>query len=389
MASPTADPRMALVRPFGTEELNRLLARGAGPCVSIYLPTHRRHPEWKQDPVRFRALVVQAEALLAERQGAREAKPFLEPVRRMEDSPHWEHSLEGFAIFHSPELTVAYRLPYPVPERAVVSDTFHTKPLLRFLHANQRYRVLAVSQNEVTLYEGSPFGAAEVDLSGMPESLLEALGVPDHDRAFSQRAAGPSGPMVHGRGPGREQKKEDLLRYFRAIDRGLRDYLRDERTPLLLAAVGYYHPIYREANTYPHLEAEGLEGNFERTGAEQIHAAAWPSVRRYFERLVGEWAARVRELAGTGLASDRIEDVAPAVLAGRVRGLLLEEGAILWGEFDRSTGRVRSADRQERPDDVDLLDEIGEEALRKGAEVLVVPRASMPTPSPLAAVYRY
>ena len=378
-----------MIQSFRAEELQGLLAEGPGPRVSLYLPTHRRHPEWKQDPVRFRGLVGEAETLLETRYRSRDAKVFLEPLRRFEAEGDWEHSLDGLALFHSEGSTAAYRLPIPVPELAVVADTYHTKPLIRFLHSNQRYLVLAISQNAVSLYEGSPHGAGAVNLHGVPESFRSAIGIPDYDRQFTSSGGWGQGGVFHGRGPGKERKKEELARYFQAIDRGLREYLRAERVPLLLAAVQYYHPLYRQANTYAHLLEAGLDGNFERANPDQIHAEAWPIVSRLFESKIEIWSARFRERAGTGLASDRIEEVAAAAVEGRVQCVLVAEGESAWGVLDRKTGAIVRNERQEGPVDGDLLDDIGEESLKRGGEVYVVERSSMPTSSPIAAVYRF
>jgi len=38
-----------------------------------------------------------------------------------------------------------YRLQRPVPELAIVADSFHTKPLLRILQSADRYQVLALT----------------------------------------------------------------------------------------------------------------------------------------------------------------------------------------------------------------------------------------------------
>jgi hypothetical protein len=389
MAAPLVRDVVAHLMPFGAEELRRLLAPQEGPCVSLYLPTDRRHPGWKQDPMRYRALLSEVRRLLEGRYMSRNVEEFLEPLQAFGSGRHWEYSLDGLAVFHSKRLFAGYRLPIPVPERAVVADTFHTKPLLRFLHSNQRYLVLAVSQKSVALYQGSPFGAGIVGLLGLPQGLRDALGAPDYDRTFSARSVGTPGFVSHGRGPGKERKKEALLQYFRVLDRALRDYLMEERVPLLLAAVSYYHPIYRQANTYPWLLGEGLEGSFERATPEQVHAAAWPTVSRLFVSRVQAWVERFHQQMGRGLASDRLEEIARAVLAGRVRCLLVAEGMTIWGTLDRSSGGIVVHDRQTGPDDDDLLDDVGEEALKRGAEVFVVPAQELPTAGPLAAVYRF
>ena len=379
--------RADMIESFRTEALQALLANGNGPHLSIYLPTHRRHPDWKQDPVRFRALLHQAKELLETRYKSKDAEAFLEPLRGLEDEGHWEHSLDGLAFFRSESGTAAYRLPMPVPEIVVVADTYHTKPLLRFLRSNGRYLVLTVSQNHVTLYEGSPFGAGPVNLHGVPESLRGALGVPDHDRTFQSQYV--RGSVFHGQGPGKEIRKEELLHFFNQIDRGLHEYLREERVPLLLAAVKYYHPIYKLANRYPELLEPGLEGNYERASADQIHKEAWPLVSRVFESRVETWLERYRERKGTGLATDRIEEIAQAAVAGRIQCLLVAEEVSVWGLLDRKTGALELHERQRDAQDADVLDDIAEETFKRSGEVYVIPRSSMPGASPIAAIYRF
>jgi len=363
------EPSAPQIRTFRTEDLRRLLEPPESPCVSIYLPTHRRFPEKRQDPTRYRALLSRAESALAERAAAGDVDRLLGPLRGLEQGTHWEHSLDGFAVFSSGAFQVAYRLPVPVPEGAFVADSFHVKPLIPFLHANHRYFALALSQNAVSLYEGGPMGAAQVELRGVPASLQDALGVPDFDRSVTGHPGGPAGGLVlYGRGPGKEETKDDLVRFFRRIDHALHEYLREERAPLILAAVGYYHPIYREVNTYPHLLPHGLEGNFERENGDGIHAGAWPIVSEAFGREIAERTARYRELAGTGLASDQIDEIAVAIPAGRVRAMLAASG-----------------DRFE----TEQVDDLCEEALKRNAEVYVIPPDAMPTSSPVAAIYRY
>ncbi|HXL14545.1 MAG TPA: hypothetical protein VN972_00550, partial [Methylomirabilota bacterium] len=117
-----------MIETFRAEALRSLLADGPGPRLSLYLPTHRRHPDWKQDPVRYRALLHQAKGLLETRYKSRDAEAFLEPLRRLEQDRLWEFPLDGLAFFRSESGTAAYRLPIPVPELVVVADTYHTKP---------------------------------------------------------------------------------------------------------------------------------------------------------------------------------------------------------------------------------------------------------------------
>ena len=47
------------------ELLAEILSARPAPCLSVYQPTHRRHPENKQDPIRFRNLLKELEASLS------------------------------------------------------------------------------------------------------------------------------------------------------------------------------------------------------------------------------------------------------------------------------------------------------------------------------------
>jgi hypothetical protein len=376
-----------LIESFRVEALRSLLTDGPGPRLSLYLPTHRSHPERKQDSVRYRALVHRAKELLVTHYKSRDAEAFLEPLRQLEGDPSWEHSLDGLALFRSETSMEAYRLPMGVPEIVVVADTYHTKPLLRFLSSSARYLVLRVSQNEVALYDGSPYGAGPVNLHGVPKSFRDAIGVPDFGRTFESSYV--HGDIFHGQGPGKETKKEELLRFFTAIDRGLHEYLRNEQVPLLLAAVDYYHPIYKLANRYPHLLEPGLVGNYERASTDKIHADAWPIVSGVLDARRNTWVERFRERQGTGLASDRLEEVAQATAAGRVQCLFVAEEESVWGILDRKTGSIEKREAQKDTEDADVLDDVAEEAFKRGAEVYVLPRPSMPGTGPIAAIYRF
>ena len=44
-----------------TDHLREVRAAHEPPCISLYQPTHRHHPNNKQDPIRFRNLVDGAE----------------------------------------------------------------------------------------------------------------------------------------------------------------------------------------------------------------------------------------------------------------------------------------------------------------------------------------
>ncbi|MCL4745205.1 MAG: hypothetical protein KJZ83_07305, partial [Burkholderiaceae bacterium] len=109
-----------------------LLAERETPCLSLYQPTHRQHPDNAQDPLRFRNLVKRLAASLREKYPARDIPALLRPFEALaEDREFWNHAADGLAVLGAPGFFRVYRLQRPVAELAVVADSFHAKPLMR------------------------------------------------------------------------------------------------------------------------------------------------------------------------------------------------------------------------------------------------------------------
>lgn len=376
-------------------ELRTLLEQPTGPYVSIFLPTHRAGADSQQDPIRLKNLLRQAEErLLALGKRRPEARKLLAPARALLKNPlFWRHLSDGLAIFLSPDLFRAYRLPLAFAELVVVADRFHVKPLLPLLIGDGRFYLLALSQNEVRLFLGSRDGIGEVELAGVPPSLDEALQYDNLQQKLQFHAdhAGGIGPRTavwHGHGEEQDNAKDHLLLYFRQVDAGLRRLLHDERVPLVLAGVEYLLPIYKEANSYPHLLDQGIEGNPEHLAVETLHERAWAIVQPAYQKAAEMAAARYRQLAGTGQTANDLREILSAAWQGRVESLFVAVGLQLWGHFDPGTGALHVHADAEAGDE-DLTDVAAVQTLLHGGAVYAVAPENVPGEAPLAAVFRY
>lgn len=203
-----------------------------------------------------------------------------------------------------------------------------------------------------------------------------------HTRA-AQRGA-ERDAMFHGHGVGVDDAKDRILRYFRVIDAGLRDFLGNERVPLVLAGVEYYFPIYRQANTYPHLTNDGVPGSPEGRRAEELHRHAWDVVQPLFQRARQETLGRYRQLAETDRAFTDLAKILPATRQGRVECLFVDPRAEQWGTFASDSSMVYLHEQQE-PGDDDLLDLALVHTLSSGGTVFPTDRDGVP----VAAMFRY
>ena len=78
------NPEEMPVRQFAKNDLTNLLSEHESPCISLYQPTHRRHPENQQDPIRYRNLVDELEGILAEKYSKREVPVLMEQLRALQ-----------------------------------------------------------------------------------------------------------------------------------------------------------------------------------------------------------------------------------------------------------------------------------------------------------------
>jgi len=291
------------------QDLKSLLARdGTGPRISLYQPTHRRHPENQQDPIRFRNLVKQADASLQRKYGAEEIEPLLAPYRALAgDGEFWNHTTDGLAVFGALGLFRIVRLQRPVAELLVVADSFHVKPMLRIVQSADRYQVLSVNRRDIQLFEGNRDVLDEIDPApGVPRTITQALGEeltsaqgrahsygtgPAAVGAGSNRGAGgaKTGGMRHGHGSKKDEIEGDTERFFRAVDRSvLEHHSKPTGLPLILAALPEYHAPFRSVSHNPNLITAGIEINPGALSIDDLRHRAWQVMEPvYLERLAG------------------------------------------------------------------------------------------------------
>lgn len=377
------------------ESLTELTSVQQPCCLSLYQPTHRSGPENQQDPIRFRNLVKELEASLRQKYPAVETRPLLEPFEGLaRDHEFWNHTLDGLAVLSIPGLFRVFRLQRPVAELAVVADSFHTKPLQRFLQSVGRYQVLGLSLQKIQLFEGNRDILDEIDPApGVPRTITEALGVElteAHQTVASHGGVGQgSTPMHHGHGGKKDEADMDAERFFRAIDRAvLEHHSRPSGLPLILAALPEHHHLFHQVSHNQFLMAEGLTTNPDVLSIDELREHAWRVIKPQYQARLAALADEFTAAKSKGLGSDELAQVAQAAAAGRVSTLLIEADRQIAGRLNGLTGQVEVADLS-HPQVDDLLDDLCELVEKMGGRVMVMPAEQMPTRTGLAAAYRY
>lgn len=397
------------------EALTSLISHRDGMHVSIYMPTHVTGREIQQDPIRLKNALDEAEQQLSEA-GLRKSQveALLKPgYQLVEGESFWQQQSDGLALFLAQDMSRYYRLPLNFEKLVVVADRFHVKPLIAPLSHDGQFYLLALNQDEAQLFLGSQYNIREIEEEEIPEDLADILHSEDFERHLQfhsstqvpgvpqERPAHPAHPSqaevaaerpgtFHAQGGGEIDFKEELLRDFHYLDDALNEYLAGEEIPLVLAGVEYLLPLYEEANSYPHIVEEGIERDPQSLSLEALHQAAWEIVAPRFKQDLEEARGVYKHLAAEDddTTSVEIEEIVPGAYDSRVEALFVALDVQQWGKFDPETRTVEMHDVAQ-PEDEDLLDFAAAHTLLNGGTVYVVSPEDMPTPAPMAAVFRF
>jgi len=363
-----------------SDEIVELVDSANGASVSIYVPTQRTGKEPPQGPILLKNLLADVESRLAEK-GHRwdEIEGLtLEARQLIEEEEFWKHQADGLAIFSSSGFSKVCKLPISVRPRQTVSDGFEITPLLPMLSGDGRFYILAVSANDVRLFDATRYSCEEVFIEGLPRGMAEALHADDHERQLQFHSGAGASPKGGGRsamyfGTGdegnMERQKVDYKRYFDKVDAALAPTLKRHPAPVVLAGVAYLLPIYRKANTCANLLDGEVHGNQDRTTLENIHQSAWDIAATLFEGVTKESVSHFHQLLGTGLASADEGVIAEAANAGRVKTLFVSHGLA--------------------EEEVQGVNATAIQTLSKGGSIMALQPDAMPSEQTMAATFRY
>ena len=379
------------------EELKELNDERTGPCVSIYMPTVKGSIETKQNPIRFRKLLREAERKLAAA-GMRsyEVSAMMEPAQPMlDDHMFWQYQSGGLAVFLSKKIKRAYTLPLNFTELAAVGERFCVKQLLPLFAEDGRFCVLALSQQAVRLYQCSRYSVAEVDLRQAPKGIAELLELNPKEKQlqFHAQTEGHGGGrgqagMFHGHAEDSDENKDNILLYFHNVNKAVNAVLAGAGGPLVLAGVDYLTRIYEKASTYPLLREGRITGNPAELRPEELKDKAWELVKPGFEEGERKAVRQFEQLQGTPMASNHLKTILQAANDGRVAALFVSAKDQRWGFFDDASGVV-DVHRKPEPGDLELLELCAARTLDHGGQVYALEPDRMPGLATTAAIFRY
>ena len=382
---------------FTIENFNALqnIKKKESPFVSIYIPTYRAGNN-QEDKLRLKNALSKAVSQLTDEQlfpdkamEKHDAQKYLSAAYALiEDEQFWLELSDGLAIFLSNDQFEHYIVPIDFQSFVYVGNQFYLRQLFPVLINDDKFFILALSQNGIRFFEARRNSIAPVKIKDLvPNAMNELIGV-DVSKSTLQAHSGGSGDMIfHGHS---SENNDYLKKYFRVIDDGLMTMLHDENAPMVIYSVDYQIPIYKEISKYSNVADFSIKGNPENDDPILIHEKAWAGMKNYFSRNLERAKTVFNEALANNKASFSIQDIVPASMNGKVETLFVDSKIDeVWGIYNKSNNTV-SIHKNRRPDSNCLLQDAAIATFNNGGMVYNIPRTEFPRIfTQLNAIYRY
>ncbi|MFZ0490711.1 MAG: hypothetical protein WBV11_07630 [Salegentibacter sp.] len=384
---------MALI---SQQEFEKLAQTKNEICVSIFIPTERGGKEvlegkdsthlksqWQQTEKELEKKGVSAEKI------SKMAKPVMDLVN---DKDFWRHQSDGLAVFISENFFEKYTLPVKFVAYRYISKEFYVKPLVPAFSGDGRFYILALQLQEVKLYEATKYSVGEVYVEDLtPSRLEERVGFDYEPKTLQHKTikANSGKTQMHGHNAADREDKNEILRFFRAVDKGLHTILHDENVPLVVYCQDHLFPIYQEANTYNHLFEKVINGNPSDTDMLGAHEKALKTIESYLRKEERDKLDKYNELNKTENTTSMVGDIIPAAYEGKIDTLFLENREEIWGTYDEKNMAVK-VDEAQYDSNTSLMNLAAAKVIETGGKVFLIESAFMPEKeSKMNALLRY
>ncbi len=352
-----------------------LQARRSYPSISILMPTHRTSPANKADPILLKNLVTEVEKRLAQELSKREIEPLMKKLEGVIAGVEWRHTLEGLALYVSPDYADVFYVPVTLNERVVIDETFATRDLVLALNRSPRYWVLALSEQPTKLFEGAR------------ETLIEARG-----EGFPMVHGGPGGSTALPKGQGISKsayEDERHRQFFKKVDDALSAYLKDDPLPVVVVGVERWLSHFNGVTANSKHIVATVTGNHDKTPAHELGKLVWPPVsealsikRQHALDALGKAVGAQRYGSGPREAWRYANE-------GRVDTLIIEEDFHFPATLDQAGLPIAAEDSTQPGVMDDAMDEVIEKVLALQGNVVFVDNDDLEKHQYTAVILRY
>ena len=371
------------MKPLDRTALPNTAVPSCEPCISVYVPG-------RQDVapgIRLSRLLEEVEQKLEYWGHDPDAiRELLAPLYELNGQPELEHQTEGLALFRKPGFFRYHAVHFTVPEMCVVADHFYLAPLSHVSDGNEPFYLLALSLGGAKLLEavsGTVTELANVSFPGSPIAMADQRDG-QRDRRYERSVRG--GFAILHRYQALDNRTQALLGWFRRIDEVMTSRFHTARPPVILVAVQYLCPMFRNASRYQNLLDVEIHGSPDAITADELWQRGSEIASTHFRSEQDRVADKYLRLWYTQRASNNIRDIEVAARQGRIQTLFVGVSPL---EEIPSQARDEMCCREPSDQGQRVVELAAINTFAAGGTIYAVPPEQVPGKASAAAVFRY
>lgn len=355
------------------DTLRRLSEIKAPVCVTIILKTHKTHPDNQKDPILLKNLIAEATKRLTNEYGADISKKYSARLQKLAGEINHNYNDLGLVLFVNEDIAEYLRLPIDVNTRVILDGTFATRSVIRALKRDTDYYLLALTRGKARLIHASSDNVVEeVETNGFPFEDKELFALPKVEAAIATRVTNLT------------------QEFFNRVDKAVNAVRKqDPFSVVIYSEETNFHQYLKEAD-YPNtILGHVLMKNFDEK-ASNLTKEVWDDIKKL---AVEKERSRIIELEralGAGKYLTDLNEIWNATLEGRGKTIFVEEGYFQPVKEDNGAFIPISQEEISSKTDInDIVDDMIENNLKMGGDVVFLKAGSLEKFNKLALVTRY
>jgi len=338
---------------------NRLLdfltaSRSAeGLRVSVYIPTHRIHPDNKADPILYKNQLQQLQAQLEKDHQPREWEGQLKRMSALlEDGDLWRHTAQGLGVLAAGDRTESFILERAVEPLHAAGRHFHLLPLF---HQDEQVRdamLVDLSRDRYIAYQVNQYQITQMRLEDVKNYFTDLFSDFDLNSNRDQL-----------------ERRKDREKYFRYLDEEFLKLYKEQGLHVILAGTRDTLAQFKSlAQGSQYLDGV-IDQPLETLSDKQTISAVKDILRPLYEGWLAALNTELSNAQNAGKALTDLGEIRDAAKEGRVSKLVM--GVQL------PFGTMKT------------IDQVMDDVLLAGGQIVVVDQADKPLGRDHAAILRY
>jgi hypothetical protein len=297
---------------------------------------------------------------------------FLEPLQKLINDIKLLRSFKGnIGIFRTADTFRVINIPTAVNQTCVVATSFHVKPLLRWMQTDSEFLILGINENSASLYHGSQNSLNLVDTVFFPEVVDYNIDVGDYKSLKSIR-----------------NKKIKQAKALKWLSDWIVDITEISNPKLFIAGKPELVDSFNKISQYKNVSKNFDWPHFRADKISEIAAAIRILQRKELISMFDHTMVEFYQAEDLNQANKNIFNIARAAVRGKISKLIIADGVNIFGKLDRNTGGLSIHPADLDHEDDDLLDDLAQEVLARGGEVIVANREQIPKGRPILAILK-